>query len=718
MLSVGFPFATVGPEAVGGAEVVLSEIEKALPSLGFRSVVVAREGSAPLGRLYATPAVAGEIDEAARARVEAAQQANIDQALREHPVSLVHLHGLDFHRYRFPADLPIVVTIHLPPGWYPKSVWTLPPNYHLICVSETQKADCPEGARDRIEVIGNGVTLPDRASLRPEGKYALMLSRICPEKNLHTGFAAARLAGIPAILAGEVFPYRDHLRYFAEEIEPCLTVTQLQHTARRHHAGADARFLGPVTGAAKARLLSRAACLLLPSLAPETSSLVAMEALAAGVPVVAVASGAVPEIVENGRTGFLVPSKGDTVANLASALKKVPCLDRELCRETAETHLSVETMLQAYATLYRQLARQVPQRTTEQTKAPAKGICTSKEEQAESCKDVRTTLLVGTDALERVEEDWVELWQSDPTATPFQHPAWLLPWAHQFGPDGSVQAIELRNERGRLAGLLPLFGYGEPSGTTQKLLLLGTGTTDYLGGLFRPPFALSLAAQALKFTAERTTTWNQLYFGQLRQDSPLLQVSGLGPNLHVASAEPCAILPTAPALPTRVSANIRRYRRRAEARGQLQFALAVGHSEAEQFFRELVGLHTTRWQARMEAGVLNDERVLRHHHQALPALLKADLLRIFRLCSNEKTISVLYALADPVSRPVRRLYLYLIGIDVDVSEISPGSLILHCVWDYARRHGFVELDLLRGGERYKELWGAIPSPTRALHTTR
>ncbi len=720
VLSVGFPFAIVGPGAVGGAEVVLSEIEKALPSLGFRSVVVAREGSAPVGQLYATPVPSGEIDEAVRTQVEAAQQANVDLALAEHHVSLVHMHGLDFHRYRFPPDIPILVTLHLPPGWYPEVIWRLPANYHLTCVSETQKAACPAYALERIEVIGNGIPLPDRVSLRPEGKYALMLSRICPEKNLHTGFDAARIAGIPAMLAGEVFPYRDHLRYFAEGIEPRLTTPSQEHTARSRdqHPAADARFLGPITGVAKARLLSRAACLLLPSLAPETSSLVAMEALAAGVPVVAVASGAVPEIVEHGRTGLLVSSTGDIASDLASALRQLPSLDRALCRETAEARFSVQAMLQAYATLYRRLARTVPAPIPPPELEPSSVECKPAEMTAGPHGKPQTTLLVGTDALTSLQTAWAELWRADPTATPFQHPAWLLPWARQFGPDGLVQTVEQRDEHGHLLGLLPLFGYREPSEGTQKLLLLGTGTTDYLGGIFRAPSAVFLAAQALQFALTVIPAWNRLDLLQLHSDSPLLPAAANIPGLHTAAAEPCAVLPSSAALPAKIVANIRRYQHRAESQGRIDFTVASDVAEAEVYFSRLVELHGKRWQARQESGVLDDPRVLGHHREAIPALMAAGLLRLFRLRCGEDTVAVLYALADPVERCVRRLYLYLIGIDIRRSDISPGTLILHEVWRYARQQGFAELDMLRGGERYKALWGATAARTYALHAAK
>lgn len=719
VLSVAFPFAVVGEAAVGGAEVVLSHLEAALPALGFRSVVVARAGSRPAGQLYATPVADGEIDDALRAAVEAAQQANLDRALAEHPVALVHLHGLDFDRYRLPADMPVVVTLHLPPGWYPETIWQLPENYHLVCVSETQRQACPAHARQRVEVIPNGVPLPDRGLLRPAGRYALMLARICPEKNLHTGFDAARLAGLPALLAGEVFPYPDHLRYFAEEIQPRLTAPGAEHMPRTHNAGAppEARFLGPVTGAAKTRLLSRAACLLLPSLAPETSSMVAMEAMAAGIPVVAVASGAVPEIVDAGRTGLLVPPGGDIVSDLAAALGQLPSISRQLCRETAEQRFSLEHMLAAYAALFRRVHLLSPlPRQPEDRSGLAGSERTVRNDGPDTSDEnpVTTSLVVGQQALEAMEAAWAELWRADPTATPFGHPAWLLPWTRQFGPDGVVQAITQRGRAGRLLGLLPLFSYRDAETQVRKLLLLGAGTTDYLGGMFLPSHTPSLGPEALRFALEGQGIAGVLDFTQLRVDSPLLAAAA-GLPLERGVSEPCAVLPVSRPLPPKVGANVRRYRRRAEGQGELTCTVAETVPEALAAFTTLARLHGGRWEAREQEGVLADPRVLGHHREAVPALLAAGLLRLFTLRCGADTLAVLYALADPPERPNRRLYLYLIGIDMGRSDLSPGSLLLHAVWEYARRESFTHLDLLRGGEAYKSLWGAEPEGTFTLH---
>jgi glycosyltransferase involved in cell wall biosynthesis len=165
------------------------------------------------------------------------------------------------------------------------------------------------------------------------------MGRICPEKNAHAALEAGTLAGTRVLLAGQVFPYGEHRQYFNEKIEPLL---QGGHT-----------FLGPVSAEAKHDLLARAKCLLHPTLAPETSSLAAMEAMAAGTPVIAYRSGALPEIVEDGVTGFLVGS----VEEMAGAIRSVGAISPAACRSAAERRFSKERMAHQYFELYNSLVQ-------------------------------------------------------------------------------------------------------------------------------------------------------------------------------------------------------------------------------------------------------------------------------------------------------------------------------------------------------------------------
>ena len=335
VLSVAYPFAPVGPDAVGGAEQIVSALDYGITSTGSKSIVVAHTDSQTAGTLAGTGVPAGALTAELRTKVTAAHQLSIDRALAAFSVDLIHFHGIDFHSYRVPPEIPALATLHLPPSWYSEEIWTRA-TPKLQCVSLSQRRALPIMRCD-IPVIENGVCNPRAntySGLRIPRNFAVALGRICPEKNFHVALDAGSEAETPVLLAGQTFPYPDHELYFQQEIEPRLN-------------GGN-RFLGPVNSQRRNRLLSNAKCLLLPTLAPETSSLAAMEALAAGAPVIAFPSGALPEIVEDGITGFLVTSQRE----MAQAIHHAGEINRNHCREVAHERFSRERMVSQYLALY------------------------------------------------------------------------------------------------------------------------------------------------------------------------------------------------------------------------------------------------------------------------------------------------------------------------------------------------------------------------------
>jgi glycosyltransferase involved in cell wall biosynthesis len=339
VLNVSYAFAPVRPDTAGGAEQVLAALDQALVAAGHRSLVIACEGSETAGELLPTPALPERITEDLRHRAQQSHRQRIDQALRQTPVDIVHCHGLDFADYLPPPGVPTLVTLHLPADHYPaEALAERRPGRYFNCVSAAQRRTLP-ATEAMLPEIPNGVPVAELQGRHAKRGFALALGRICPEKGFHHALDAAALAGTPLLIAGRVFPYPEHQRYFIEMIEPRL--------------GPQARFLGNLDFAGKRRFLTAARCLLLPSLIAETSSLVAMEAIACGTPVIAFPAGALPEIVEPGVTGFLVRDKWE----MAEAIRAADSVDRERCREIARQRFSLQRMIEAYFGYYRDLAR-------------------------------------------------------------------------------------------------------------------------------------------------------------------------------------------------------------------------------------------------------------------------------------------------------------------------------------------------------------------------
>jgi len=342
VLNVAYPFTELTPDPVGGAEQVLLHIDRALVEAGHRSLVMAAQGSVVSGKLLPIQlrgAARGDqpICEQARRETEAAVRQAVARACEEEDVDIVHLHGSDFYAYLPPASVPTLITLHLPLAWYPTgSLQPGRPNFWLNPVSKAQAA-LRWSSLDLLAPIENGVRFEDLSIAVRKGKFALALGRICPEKRFHLAIEACVRASMPLLLAGAIYRWPEHQHYFEEEIAPRLD--------------ADRRWIGRIAGDRKRRLLGAARCVVVPS-RDETCSLVAMEAIAAGTPVVAFRVGALPEVVDHGVTGYIV----DDVYEMAEALRMVDRLDPERCRAIARQRFDIRRSTEKYVSLYYRLA--------------------------------------------------------------------------------------------------------------------------------------------------------------------------------------------------------------------------------------------------------------------------------------------------------------------------------------------------------------------------
>jgi len=339
VLNVAYPLAPVSQATAGGAEQVLLTLDEGLLRAGHRSLVVAAAASRVHGLLVPVQSPSVNLTEGCKHEARESFRSALNAALQRFRVDVIHMHGIDFGEYLPAFDLPVVVSLHLPLNWYSRKHLKHPPdNVSLVCVSRSQAQSRPPGMQP-TQVIPNGVDLGQFRPTARKSDYVLFMGRICPEKGLHLAMHAAKRAQQKLLIAGTLFDYPDHRKYFERVVQPYL--------------GANAAFLGAVGGRRKASLLAGAKCLLIPSQAPETSSLIAMEAMASGTPVIAWRTGALPDIVVEPKTGFLVES----VCEMSDAIRHAANLSASACRREAEVRFSGEVMLGAYLALYKELAR-------------------------------------------------------------------------------------------------------------------------------------------------------------------------------------------------------------------------------------------------------------------------------------------------------------------------------------------------------------------------
>jgi CelD/BcsL family acetyltransferase involved in cellulose biosynthesis/glycosyltransferase involved in cell wall biosynthesis len=650
ILSVAYPFAPVGPDAVGGAEQVLSAIDDALVAAGHRSLVLACEGSRVRGQLFPFALPAGPLTAETRARAHAEYRARLEHLLRDHHVDVVHFHGIDFASYQPPLTPPALGTLHLPPAWYPPEVFA--GTTHLHCVSAAQRRACPPGT-SLLEDVPNGVDLARfRPAPRAGRSCALILGRICPEKGIHLGLEAARRAGVRALLGGQVFPYPEHQRYFDQEVRPRLDWRR--------------RFVGRLGLARKARLLARARCLVVPSLVAETSSLVALEALASGTPVVAFRQGALPELIEHGVTGFLA----DSLDELVEGIRRAPALRRQDCRRAAEARFSVAPMCQRYLALYQRLAARprLPART-----------------RVEELRDAQ--------ALGRLRDEWQALWEGTARATIFQSPAWLLAYAtHLF--DGELRVLTFR-QGARLVGLAPFFVWRD--GETRMLSLLGAGHSDYQDLLLAPDSEVGCRAALGTWLAD-AKLWDRIEWSELVEGSPLLDPAlATGRRDRVLPQEVCPALsleapdPVPPSM--RKSVEYARRRARREAGLRVEEATAAN---LDRLLATLEALHAIRWPQRTAQAP-----VRAFHRQVAEQLLGQQRLLLFTVELAGEPAAVLQGFRDPGATRY-----YRGGFDPRFARFSPGLLAVGHAIDSAMACGSRLFDFLRGAEPYKYRWGA------------
>lgn len=335
----------VPPRLYGGTERVVSWLTEALVELGHDVTLFASGDSVTSARLK--PCAEQGLRLAGFTDHTASTLAMLDQVQR----SAARFDVLHFHidMLHFPMFGHIagrcLTTLHgrqdLPDF---RPAYRAFPDMKLVSISDAQRA--PIAGANFVGTVHHG--LPEHLiRFGPgEGGYLAFVGRISPEKRPDRAIQIAKAAGIPLKIAAKVD--RADVTYYRETIEPLLGDPLIE-------------FVGEIGDAEKSDFLRNAAALVFPVDWPEPFGLVMIEAMAAGTPVIAWRNGSTPEVIDDGRSGWLVDSMDQAIA----AARAVRDLPRALVRARFEERFTAERMARDYLRLYEGLAESSGEKSPE-----------------------------------------------------------------------------------------------------------------------------------------------------------------------------------------------------------------------------------------------------------------------------------------------------------------------------------------------------------------
>lgn len=336
-------FESVPPRTYGGTERVVHYLTEELVRQGHQVTLFASGDSQTSAELWPT------LPEALRLAGErrdplAWHMLQLDTVARvAGDFDILHFHTdfLHFPLWRH-LDQPQLTTLHgrldLPDL---QPIFDRFPDMSVVSISHHQRAPLPRARW--VGTVYNGVPENQYRFRAKPGDYLVFLGRFSPEKGPETAIEIALRSGIPLKMAAKVD--RVDWDYFEQRIKPKLKSPGIE-------------YLGEVGEQAKDELLGGALALLFPIDWPEPFGLVMIEAMACGTPVIAFPRGAVPEVMQDGVTGYIV----DSVEAAIAALPHIEAIDRAACRAYFEQHFSARRMAERYVQIYHRLECEVPAR--------------------------------------------------------------------------------------------------------------------------------------------------------------------------------------------------------------------------------------------------------------------------------------------------------------------------------------------------------------------
>jgi glycosyltransferase involved in cell wall biosynthesis len=329
----------VPPAGYGGTELVTAELAKMLTRRGHEVVVYATGNSnpgCPVRYHFAEPVwppdANAELCHAAFAWQDIARQSN--------PFHIVHAHDLPSVALGLLQGTPLVLTLHHKREERFVDFYRDFPDVAYVAISHRQAELVPELGIPYI--VHHGIDVDRYPAGDGNGGYVAFLGRLAPEKGPHVAIDTARDAGVHLMVGGEAHDVEKV--YFEREVRPRLVAGA---------ARGEVEWLGEIGHDAKVALLQGASALLFPIDWEEPFGLVMIEAMLTGTPVLAFPRGSVPEVIEDGVTGFIVSSP----AEMGARVRKLDGFDRVRCRARAAEYWNSLRMAQDYEWVYHEVLR-------------------------------------------------------------------------------------------------------------------------------------------------------------------------------------------------------------------------------------------------------------------------------------------------------------------------------------------------------------------------
>ncbi|MBW2019158.1 MAG: glycosyltransferase family 4 protein [Deltaproteobacteria bacterium] len=359
----------------GPIETVICDIDKGLRSLGHRSIVACSADSCVTGEQHVTVQRSlGDYVRESTPEQKKIVRMHLSKALERakmDDIDIIHMHAWLEYIYGgvFSPLLPIVMTLHVPAkdSWIKKDhchrLNTMQnPSVHFVAISEYQKQQYNGLAN--ITTIHHGIEMRDwHFKDKPvKGSYLFTIGRITPAKGQDKAIEVAKKTGFKLIIAGYV-QNKPADQAFFKRLKGSI---DLFVDTGKHHVDKDYYekvmkplldcdkqiiYIGEISREQKEQWYRHARATLFPIRWGEPFGLILIESMACGTPILAFREGAVPEIVVDGKTGFVVKS----LDGMIGAVDRIDCIDPCECQRHVQNCFSITSMAKKYSELYQQI---------------------------------------------------------------------------------------------------------------------------------------------------------------------------------------------------------------------------------------------------------------------------------------------------------------------------------------------------------------------------